>query len=488
MSLLPLHFSSKQKFFLFSALVLTVFLFVFAIVAQQFWVVVIPVGMFAIMASILYTEKALLFFGALAPLSVNNDNLFGGFGMSLPTEPMYILLFLLLMFHVFKEGQFNLTFLKHPLVFTVVLYLTWLWITSIFSTMNLVSVKYSLARTWYITLFFFFGIRIFRDYRNIHWFLKAFTIFTLVCVGYTLIMHSADGFSRSSSYGISWPFFPDHGMYAAAIAFAFFILFFYTFYVRQFDFHVFFSPVLFFALFVLTFGIIVSFTRATWLSLVVAFGLWGILNLKIKFSWILIVLLSVGTYAVVQQDEILYSLEANKQGSSDELEGHVKSVSNITTDPSNLERINRWKCASRMVSERPWFGFGPGTYVFKYGPFQKSSELTIISTNSGDLGDAHSEFFSAMSEMGFIGLILWAALVLVTISTAFRVIYTTSVLKVKLTATLVLLGLITYYTHAVLNNYSQYDKVAVPLWAFTAIIVVLDIYHKNGINHAQKTV
>ena len=96
MSLLPLHFSSKQKFFLFSALVLTVFLFVFAIVAQQFWVVVIPVGMFAIMASILYTEKALLFFGALAPLSVNNDNLFGGFGMSLPTEPMYILLFLLL--------------------------------------------------------------------------------------------------------------------------------------------------------------------------------------------------------------------------------------------------------------------------------------------------------------------------------------------------------------------------------------------------------
>jgi len=482
-----MHFSSKQKFFLFSALVLTVFLFVFAIVAQQFWVVVIPIGLIAFMASILYTEKALLFFGALAPLSVNNDNLFGGFGMSLPTEPMYILLFLLLLFHVFKEGNFNLTFIKHPLVLTVVLYLSWLWITSIFSTMNLVSVKFSLARTWYITLFFFFGIRIFKSYNNIHWFLRAFTIFTLVCVSYTLIMHSADGFSRSSSYGISWPFFPDHGMYAAAIAFAFFILFFYTFYVRQFDFHVFFSPVLLFALFVLTFGIIVSFTRATWLSLVVAFGVWAILSFKIKFSWILIVLLSVGTYAVVQQDDILYSLEANKQGSSDELEGHVKSVSNITTDPSNLERINRWKCASRMVSERPWFGFGPGTYVFKYGPFQKSSELTIISTNSGDLGDAHSEFFSAMSEMGFIGLLLWSALVLVTISTAFKVIYSTPILKVKLTATLVLLGLITYYAHAVLNNYSQYDKVAVPLWAFTAIIVVLDIYHKNGINHAQKT-
>lgn len=488
MNLLPLHFSFKQKFVLFSIVLLLAFGFAFAIVVQQFWVVILPVAIAAVFASILYTEKALLFFGSLAPLSVNNDNLFGGFGMSLPTEPMYIFLFLMLMFHVFKQGDFNLKLIKHPLVLTVVFYLLWLWITSIFSTMNLVSVKFSLARTWYITLFFFFGIRIFKDYSKIHWFLKSFTIFTLICVAYTLVMHSADGFSRSSSYGISWPFFPDHGMYAASIAFAFFVLFFYTFYVRQFDFHVFFSPLLLFALFVLTFGIIVSFTRATWLSLVVAFGVWAILNLKVKFSWILIVLLSLGTYAVVQQDEILYSLEANKQGSSDELEGHVKSVSNITTDPSNLERINRWKCASRMVSERPWFGFGPGTYVFKYGPFQKSSELTIISTNSGDLGDAHSEFFSAMSEMGYIGLILWTSLVLMTVSTAFKVIYQTSVLKVKLTATLVLLSLITYYTHAVLNNYSQYDKVAVPLWAFTAIIVVLDIYHKNGINNAKKTI
>jgi hypothetical protein len=39
-----------------------------------------------------------------------------------------------------------------------------------------------------------------------------------------------------------------------------------------------------------------------------------------------------------------------------------------------------------------------------------------------------------------------------------------------------------------LNNYSQYDKVAVPLWAFTAIIVVLDLYHKNGILNAQKDI
>jgi hypothetical protein len=42
-----------------------------------------------------------------------------------------------------------------------------------------------------------------------------------------------------------------------------------------------------------------------------------------------------------------------------------------------------------------------------------------------------------------------------------------------------ILGLITYYVHAFLNNYSQYDKIAVPLWAFTAVITALDLYHRE---------
>jgi hypothetical protein len=94
MNLLPLHFSFKQKFVLFSIVLLLAFGFAFAIVVQQFWVVLLPIAIAAVFASILYTEKALLFFGSLAPLSVNNDNLFGGFGMSLPTEPMYIIVFI----------------------------------------------------------------------------------------------------------------------------------------------------------------------------------------------------------------------------------------------------------------------------------------------------------------------------------------------------------------------------------------------------------
>lgn len=457
-----------------------------AIIQQLWWVLGIPLVLLVLMAGIFFTEKTLLFFGAFAPLAINFENLGGGLGMSLPTEPVYIFLFGLLLFHAFKEKRVNFKYLKHPVVALITAYLTWLWISSTFSTMPVVSFKFTLARTWYISLFFYWGLYIFTREDRVKFFLNWFTIFTMIMVSYTLIMHSKDGFSRGSSYGVSWPFFPDHGMYAAAIAYAVFILVVYTFYVRQFDFHIAAAPFLFITLLVLLFAVVVSFTRATWLSLLVAMGVWILTRFKVKFSVILIALVSVLVVGIIKQDEILYSLEANKQGSSDELEGHVKSVSNITTDPSNLERINRWKCASRMVSERPIFGFGPGTFVFQYAPFQKSSELTLISTHAGDLGDAHSEYFSAMSESGFMGMLLWLGIVLTTISTAFKIIYSTNSLKIKLYTYAVFLGLIAYHSHGVLNNYTQYDKLAVPMWAFTAILVVLDFKNQTLLKINEK--
>ncbi|MFN4914177.1 MAG: O-antigen ligase family protein [Sphingomonadales bacterium] len=447
----------------------------------QYYVFLIPVAIAVLLLSIYKTEKFILLTGALAPLSVNVNDIGGGLGLALPTEPLIIWIFCLLCMRFFMQGKANLTPLKHPVVLLVIGYTAWLWLSSVYSSMPLVSFKFSLARTWYIVVFFIGSIYLFRKMQNIHYFFSALVFCTLILVIYTLIQHAAYGFIRSASYGISWPFFPDHGMYAAAIAFCVSILVFYTFNGAVFGIKPGWAPLLGFFLVVLLLGIVVSYTRATWLSLIAALGVYVLLRFRIKFYWIMLALVSVSAYGIINQDTLLYNLEANKQGSSDELEGHVKSVSNITTDPSNLERINRWKCAARMVSERPVFGFGPGTFVFQYGPFQQSSEMTIISTNTGDLGDAHSEYFSAMSETGFPGMALWVGITLLTMATAFRVIYRTEDRKIKITALMALLGLVTYHTHAFLNNYSQYDKIAVPLWTFSAVIVVLDLQKKDNL-------
>jgi O-antigen ligase len=233
---------------------------------------------------------------------------------------------------------------------------------------------------------------------------------------------------------------------------------------------------------VLLVGIVFSFTRASWISLIAAFAFYVLIKLKVTFKQILTVILLVGVIGFIKQDQILYKLESNKQGSADDLESHAQSVSNISTDPSNLERVNRWHCAILMFREKPVFGFGPGTYVFKYAPFQRPEDLTIISTHSGDLGNTHSEYFNSLSEMGVLGFISWLGVFLASVATGLSLIYDKNNENWKKSlATAVLLGLITYYVHAFLNNFSDFDKIAVPLWGFLAILTALKYYKKPSL-------
>jgi hypothetical protein len=43
-----------------------------------------------------------------------------------------------------------------------------------------------------------------------------------------------------------------------------------------------------------------------------------------------------------------------------------------------------------------------------------------------------------------------------------------------------LLGLVTYYIHGTLNDFLDSDKLSVPFWGFTAIIVAVDIYTRKN--------
>jgi O-antigen ligase len=135
-----------------------------------------------------------------------------------------------------------------------------------------------------------------------------------------------------------------------------------------------------------------------------------------------------------------------------------------------------------MFKERPVTGWGPGTYQFVYAPFQRSKEKTIISTNFGDMGNAHSEFLGPLSESGAIGMLIVITLVVVILNRGLRVFNQTKDPETKMLAMAALLSLITYYTHGTLNNFLDTDKLSVPVWAITGLIVALDIYHSKKAN------
>src|SRR5690606_3017212 len=120
------------------------------------------------------------------------------------------------------------------------------------------------------------------------------------------------------------------------------------------------------------------------------------LFLKIRFRSLVITFASLGLLFAVFQTDILMILGKNTTDAEGGFENNIASVWNISTDASNLERLNRWSCAIRMWEDKPFFGWGPGTYMFNYAPYQLSHQLTIISTNFGTNGNAHSEYLGPL--------------------------------------------------------------------------------------------
>lgn len=446
-------------------------------------IAVIPVGIGLIFLCIYNPAFYVLLICFAVPLSVFIKDVGGGLGLSIPTEPMIWVLFIMYMMNLLIKGEFNLRLLKIPLVTVILLNLFWMLICTFTSSMLFVSVKYFIARSWFLVTFFFFLFRIFENPGYMRRFLTYMIYGSFILVSITLVKHAGEGFARGWGYSIMEPFFSDHTIYSAYITFMVPPAIMFALRGNWFRLTAFQRWVFAFISLVLITGIIFSFTRASWISLIGAFLFYIIIKMKVKFRTMMMVLGGVLVLGFIYQDQLLYSLEQNKQGSSDDLESHAQSVSNITTDPSNLERVNRWHCAILMFKERPVFGFGPGTYTQQYAPFQRPEDLTLISTNSADLGGTHSEYFNALSEMGVFGFLSWLAVFLLSISLGLNIIYDeTKMPWQRSMTTAVLLGLVTYYIHALLNNYSDFDKIAAPLWGYMAIMVAIKYY-----NHGSET-
>ena len=43
----------------------------------------------------------------------------------------------------------------------------------------------------------------------------------------------------------------------------------------------------------------------------------------------------------------------------------------------------------------------------------------------------------------------------------------------------VLVGLVSYYLHGMLNNFLDTDKISALFWGFTAMLVAMDVYHRD---------
>lgn len=472
------EFIKKNKGLL-AALAVTV-VFIAAECAVFYWkggylAALAPLALIVVWLFAVRFETGLLLMALLTPFAVNVA-LLPGMELSMPVEPMMILFSLMFFFRVLVAKSYDLRLLRHPVSLLLLATLAWWVVTSCTSRLPWVSFKYFIARVWFVVPFFFAAAQIFGNRDRIRQFFWAYAI----GLGIVILIATSKTLGNFSDlqtlHRVMRPFYNDHTAYGCAIALMMPAAFYFIFSRGHSGWRRVLTLLLFAGLCV---GLFFSYCRAAWLSVLGAIGVYVLIRLGMKVKWmVLLFSLGVGAFFMYQSD-VLYKLGKNHQDSSYDLADQVKSISNISTDASNVERLNRWASAMRLWKESPVLGTGPGTYQFIYGSYQRSYQLSTISTNSGNLGNAHSEYIGPMTEQGLPGVILVVALFLTTFATGVRVYRTARDPEVRRMALAFTLSLLTYYIHGVFNNFLDTDKLSVPFWAFTAAVVALDIYSEK---------
>ncbi len=435
----------------------------------------VPVVLGILLLYIFSLDKVMMLISFTVPLSVILKE-FEQLAVSIPAEPLLAGVLILFIAKLLYEGNYDRKIARHPVSIVIICMFVWMVVTTITSEMPLVSIKFIVSRLWFIIPSFFFCALLFKKPKNIDWFIWLYIASLCIVVVYTTINHAKHGFDNDTAHWVMSPFYNDHTAYGAALAI-------YLIYAITYVF----MPgiktnrkiIILGVVAILSVAMILSSCRAAWVSLAAAIAVLICVLLKIKFRWILTVVVILTGLFFTFQHQIIDALEHNSQDASGDIVENIQSITNISTDASNLERINRWQSAFRLFAERPIFGWGPGTYQFVYAPYQMSKEKTIISTNAGDGGNAHSEYIGPLAEQGFMGTILVLALVITVVYTGLRAYHRAKNKKAKVLVLGATLAFFSYFVHGFLNNFLDTDKLAVPVWSCAALIVVIDLYYSN---------
>ena len=439
----------------------------------------IPLALFLVYTAIHNLQNVVYTLALVTPLSISlkemgltND----GPNLSLPSEPIMAGIMFMYIVNEIGTGISKKEFMRHPVTRLLMAQMIWMVLTSITSTMPVVSFKYCISRLWFIFSGYMIVQFLFNDKKNIvrFMFLYAFSLAIVVC--YTTWIHSHFNFNDKAADWVVSPFYNDHTAYGAALAMFIPVMLTFVF-IRAVGKVGKIFALIFFVMFCM--AIVLSFARAGWLSLAVIFCILVTLVLRIRFQVLFLTLSSVIAVFLTFQTEIFMIMGRNKQDAEGGFQENIESIYNIASDASNKERINRWSCAIRMWMDKPLVGWGPGAYQFKYAPYQLSHDWTIISTNFGTNGNAHSEYLGPLAEQGFIGLIIMLAILFYVTSMGYRLMYTLRHLQDRLLCGGIFLGLMTYFVHGFFNNFLDTDKLSLPFFAFLAILVCFDLFYEK---------
>ena len=439
----------------------------------------------------LWSLERLLFLLLLVSLPFSIDlHLFSGSKLSFPAEGLVLVLFFSFVFNLlqfpFQKWQLVKAKREYALLFGALFFIGSIAVTASFSSMPSVSFKFFAVNLLFMTVGMGYAFLLLIQQKiQLREILQAIIIGLSLLVIYVLVKTVLLGFGRAVAPALPKPFFNDHTHLAATLL----LLAPLVFYLWKTEENPRTKKLYLVANVLFVLGLIVTFSRAAWLG--------GIIMLVFVFVWhynvkkeLVLAATMIGLIVLVFNRSAVESYFRINRNDSNRLESgldeQIKSVTNVTSDVSNLERLNRWKCALRMGLEKPFFGYGPGTYQFQYIPFQRKNELTRISVKSpfyikeGKGGTAHSEYLLSFSESGWPGLISWIVLIFSVIFSYALIIRRKPKYESRLLSRIVFVGLIGYFILAFFNNFLNAANFALYFWFTVALLLYLALRTKRN--------
>jgi len=401
-----------------------------------------------------------------------------GLATDLPTEPLMVGLMMIYLVYVISRTQtLSSAFLKHPISILVLLHLLWIYTASYYSENFMVSLKFSLAKTWYIVVFYFLAgslLKKDKDFKTLFW---CIFIPLMLTIFYVWARHAPKGFTFDTVKGVLDPFYRNHVNYASILALFFPFLWYARKYYRKWS--AIWWGLAASAVF-LIFAIQFSYTRAAYIALILAAATFYI----VKFRLMKIVLIAglamgvIGVVWMVQKNNYLeFAPDYEKTITHTSFDNLVEATYK-GEDISTMERFYRWVAGMYMARAEPTTGFGPGNFYNFYRSYTVTSFRTYVSDNPEKSG-IHSYYLMTLVEQGFPGLVIFILLCFFVLIKGEVIYHQTKDPTRRRNIMTILMSMVAIYALLLINDMIETDKVGTFFFMNMALLVNMDLANKE---------
>ncbi|MCQ2287216.1 MAG: hypothetical protein MJZ76_10170, partial [Bacteroidales bacterium] len=175
--------SKRNRIVLWSLLSAFVALNTFCVAKELFLIPLISAAVVAFYLLIFKVDWAMYLMALVTPFSIvfSNDSI--NLGLSIPAEPLMIMLTALFFVRILYDWKMDKRLIYHPVSIAIYVYLFWLFVTSITSEIPLVSFKFLASKIWFITSSYFMVLQLMKTGKK-----KWITFFNCYAVGLAVVV------------------------------------------------------------------------------------------------------------------------------------------------------------------------------------------------------------------------------------------------------------------------------------------------------------